>query len=504
MSDRLPDSPTANRWLVPLGVAAVMLVFLFPVSARSFWIDEAWTAHFAHMDTLQQWWASLVAERETNLQMPFYSAWIWAVEKVVGRSEFGLRYVNLCWFVPALLVLLKAFASRPMRLAVLLTVSLSAFAWYYLDEARSYTMQFSSAIVVYAAAWRLTSNDFNDSREERNWVLLFVVGMILLCGSSLLSMFLASIPLAGLVVMLTRRRLFDLIRSHPAALALLVTSLVVLFAYYCWTLRLGARATGIAGTDWRNVMFVVYELAGFSGLGPGREQLRAEGMAVFAPYLVGLLVYAVVVSLLVGMTIWDLRRIGGRKLCLIALALAVPVLMLFMASHMKHFRVLGRHFAGIAPVFYLLAARGMVLAWQRGRIGRGAVVLFLALSLVSVLSVRFAARHGRDDYRSAATAAKSALLAGQRVWWNADPKAANYYGVDLGSAAVPPHALCLLNPSNTVLDDLPPPDLVISSRPEAFDMESQLGGYLEDHGFVPGHQVRGFTIWQARARQELR
>ena len=480
-----------------------MLLLVVAVSSRSLWIDEAWTAYFARMASVKVWWPELVLARETNLQMPLYSLWIFGVEKIAGSSEFALRFVNFCWLLPALVVAVRALAGRPQAVTLFLAATLNGFVWYYLDEARSYTMQLSAALVVYAAAVRLVTGPLPDRRMERRWVLAFAVGMALLCGSSLLAMYLAMIPLLALAAVLPRPQALALLRSHWKIWLALAVGLAGWAGFYLWTLRLGARATGIAGTDWRNPLFVAYELLGFTGLGPGRAEMRSGGLGVFRPYLIGMLLYAALAGVLSVAALAQLRRLGMRRILLMLLAIAVPVALLFLASHLKQFRILGRHFAALAPVVFLVFGGGIVVAWRQGVMGRWVVVGFMALSLVSVFSIRFASRHQREDYREAARLANDALMRGERVWWNADAKAAAYYQLPVVEETAPqpsvPTAVCLVNPSAGAFSASPRPEMVVCSRPEVYDGAGAVAAYLKANGYQPAARLPGFVIWRNSA-----
>jgi hypothetical protein len=87
------------------------------------------------------------------------------------------------------------------------------------------------------------------------------------------------------------------------------------------------------------------------------------------------------------------------------------------------------------------------------------------------------------------------------VWWNAAEEGARYYGVPLvghpdnGSAA-----LLVLNPTFETLQGLPAPQVVIASKPDVYDGQSALAGYLRDQHFVPTHKFTAFVIWERSGR----
>ena len=113
----------------------------------------------------------------------------------------------------------------------------------------------------------------------------------------------------------------------------------------------------------------------------------------------------------------NLRGLRPRWKTVVWIALAVsPAILILAAGVAMHFRVLGRHLAPLAAPLFLLLAMGVAAAWRRGMAGRILAAGFFALWLASGLSLRFAARHGKDDYRGAAAVAKAALAQGEIVW----------------------------------------------------------------------------------------
>jgi hypothetical protein len=128
--------------------------------------------------------------------------------------------------------------------------------------------------------------------------------------------------------------------------------------------------------------------------------------------------------------------------------------------------------------------------------------LFVALGLVSCLSLRFAARHARDDYRGAAARARVALAQGQIVWWSAARAGAEYYRLP---TSLPPgtagRALELINVAPTELAGLPMPDLVVGSKPDLHDASGAVATFLATREYQPAEMLPGFTIWVRAGRQ---
>ena len=499
---------TQNRDLHPRGFTAgpglflsvICLVSVLAITARSFWIDEVYSARLAQQPTPQDCWRLLTSIKGSDPQMPLYVVWIWACEKLVGSGELALRAVNLLWFVPALWVLVRALAgNRGLQWAVFLAAALNPFAWYYLNEARAYAMQFSTSLVLFAALCHWSQKERSPAASERRWVFGFALAFFLLCGSSLLSVLLAGTPLLLALLLLPPQRRSEVVGKSRLVWTSLLLALLALGLYYLWTLRSGDRATALATTGWKNLLFIGYELLGCDGLGPGRLEIRSNGLAVFKPYAAGLAVYVGLTGSLLALAIADLRRqFGVKKLLGFLLAGMLPAGLILVASVVLHFRVLGRHLAALLPVAILLIGLGLHAAWRRGPWGRALAVAFLVMYFGSALSLRFAARHEKDNYRSAAALAKTALAAGKTVWWNADVNAAIYYQLPLATkgAVEKGKALWVIHAWPGMLSGAEPPELILTSRPDVFDENGVLAEFLARTHYQRISNLPGFTGWE--------
>lgn len=174
-----------------------------------------------------------------------------------------------------------------------------------------------------------------------------------------------------------------------------------------------------------------------------------------------------------------------------------PLLLLFALAYIQDFRLLGRHLMPLLPVILGSFALGFSQIPHRvlAKILCASVVV---IWLASSLSLRFAPRHRRDDYRTAAALAKSALAQNEGVWWSADTDAAAYYGVSLDNGA-PKSARLVIAPSRKALENQPIPALIVASKFDIYDPEDQLGSFLRSHSFAPVQQLPAFKIWRRPA-----
>jgi hypothetical protein len=491
----------ARRWC--WGWTLLLLaVFTVAISGESLWIDEALTATKARAATLGDWWQRMADEKMSDLQMPLYMILVWAQVKIFGAGEWVLRAMNLPWLVAGGVAFLQSFPQNSQRIAAGLVLLTSPFAWYYLNEARPYAMQLGGALLVVAALQAL-SRSVSPLTTGRAWFGLFCAGLLVLGGCNLLGMIWVAGAVGALVVLLTFPATWRLLQRNWAMTLATGGSLTLLAVYYLWTLKMGARASAVAGTGWANVIFAGYELAGFTGLGPGRLQLREMGTPALLPYLGWLGVYAVVWSLVIFRAFASLNPMVSRRRLLAGFAcVASPVILLVAAGVIAHFRLLGRHVTPLAAVGLWLSTLGFAaLAKDRVWSKRSVAGLFVALGLVSCLSLRFAARHARDDYRGAAARARVALAQGQIVWWSAARVGAEYYQVP---TVRPPGrtgaAVELINVATAELAGLPTPDLVVGSKPDLHDAGGAVAAYLATKGYQPEEKLAGFTIWARAGR----
>jgi hypothetical protein len=488
-----PCLPREWCWLWLLGLALVLAV-----SRQSLWIDEANTADISMAVSLQEAWRRLLAVSGSTVQMPLYLFCMWCWVKLFGNGEWALRAAGLIWLAPGLVAMASGFRQRRHRLALMLAAATSAFAWYYAGEARPYAMMLGAACLIFAALLRLGRDDLTE-RQQSRWLTGFLLGLLILCGSNLLGAIWAIAALAAALILVPWRRLAGFWKSAPLRLALTFLLLLLLAIYYLWTLSMGERASPVGRTDWKTVLFVFYEQLGLTGLGPGRLELREVGIGSLRPYVLPLAVYFVLTAILLVHGLKEAARLeSAQRVRRLALAVALPALLLLGMACATHFRILGRHFAPLMPIWFSLLALGLAALWPReGWLGRPVVAAYLMLSLWSCLSVRFAIRHERDDYRDAARCAREALLQNQAVWWNADGACARYYALPLDKEGNGMNsALLINNPSAADLPRLKKPDIILASKPDIFDAEGALAEYLARNHYQVAGRLPAFTIWR--------
>ncbi|MGA0845072.1 MAG: hypothetical protein ACO3RV_00905, partial [Luteolibacter sp.] len=263
--------------------------------------------------------------------------------------------------------------------------------------------------------------------------------------------------------------------------------------YYVFTLMEGYRATISGGGGLLSMGFGFYELIGMSGLGPGRDEIRANPMILvkWLPLIAptGLLIAAVWVR---GCWYWWTAAEGRQRLA-ITLAVLFPLGILIFVGLLMDFRVLGRHMSPLLAVVLLPLA----LALEGGtRMRRCLAAAALGLLITSCLLVRISPRHARNDFRSATNLALDAYAEGRTIWWQADMNTARYYAWRRGGLPM----VYAIQPWETGRpDSLLSADLVVINRPEIHASGSDYRRELRDSYFEPiEEEVDGFEIWRSR------
>ena len=202
------------------------------------------------------------------------------------------------------------------------------------------------------------------------------------------------------------------------------------------------------------------------------------------------------------------RQVREKSEIMIASAgiVVLSFLLLTLAAILEHFPFWGRHIAPVFPFFTLCIAlaintwRSPFLRWKKSFI-----FSFLVVLLISSLQLRFASRHAKDDYRTAANWAKHTLAQHHSVWWLASEKAAEYYGLPLSYYR--PVQGTIFSPSTGPEEDqqlitgddlkrLSLPDLIIISKPDIYDHScGALQTVLNKGSYKISGEAQAFTCW---------
>jgi len=400
------------------------------VTNQSLWMDEARSCWFADhgriLDIRDYQWLSAVP------QMPLFHLLLFAWVRVAGDSERALRSMNLPFaalFLGAIALICRHRGGPRWWLAAL-PFSVFPLLLYYVNESRPY-----AAILGLSTAATVSYLCYLDSESRKAAFLcgLFAVsalGMHILGGLTTLVLIAYSLSHYE-----ARSKLAATWRKWLPTLALIAPGYLALFVYYVRIHGAGVpKYTGAAPSEipgnvpstWKNLGFFFYELLGFAGLGPPRNELRVHATAaMLIDYLPWLLVgIAACVALACLFLKWkgsaDARQARGMFLAGLAGLLA-----LFIVARAIHFGFFGRHAIGIVGV--LCVALALVLCTkQLSPRSRAVASVMLALAWgASSARLLYLYNYGKDDPRSALAAAKAT---GLPILWDADISEAAYYG----------------------------------------------------------------------------
>ncbi|MFC1481846.1 hypothetical protein ACFL6E_06355 [Candidatus Neomarinimicrobiota bacterium] len=506
------DSGGRVSWLAMLLLLlGQALVFAhWSISRESLWIDEFGSAAYASQSNFVNWWHLLRTDLGSDGQMPLYHIYLWFWGQHLGTSEYLLRLANLPLVLIGHLVLFQRFRGRPWLLFCIWGVAtLHPLLWFYLNEARPYCMQYFGACLIVSPLlqWeQLLQKDAGrpDLRTSLSgWS--FTSGLMILSGSSLLGVPWAGAGVLFLAYLLYSRRWLrlEILLPNRIALAAMVGLLCLLAIYYVDTLLQGAGASRVATTNLKTMVFSLYEILGFSGLGPGRLALR-DSIAAIKPFLPGLAVMGITVGWTLFAAIKYLVKTQARKdLTVAAGCVLLPVVFVVGVGLTMHFRVLGRHLIPLLVVTMLLQALGIfwsstALSWKK-RVAGMAALLLLA---TSSFSLRLEARHAKDNYRQAAAISRQFLSDGATVWWSANPSALAYYRLANRSADLPrnlklitPKLVLTTNVDEAFLATHPAPDVLILSKPDIYDKSGTLK-QLAAHQYEKIASLSAFSVYQ--------
>lgn len=477
-------------------VIAATIVMVMP-SADSLWIDEGWTAHFAMVSGVGDFWRGLAADRGAECQKPVGMFVAWTCGKVFGWSEYGMRLPNVAWTWLGLTAI-WLIGRRTGNVFLPWLYVANGFVWMYTNEARPY------AAMTACGAWLLYGllNFVWTEGKGRSWPWCLVAAGGLLCSLHMLGIVeLVAVVAVGATV--GARHGWRIPFASWRIVGLCIPLLVVLGAYYLWTIVKGAGGARLWTPGIANAGFSVYELLGFAGIGPPRSDLRewlADGSflsRVEPAMVIGPAVLLGFYVLLFGRGIvsWSRMRIEARvAACVFALSMSL----LGVAAMGANWPFWGRHLSAAFP-FVCTACALMIPdgAWGRS-IGVGLVAILAAGSI----NLRFNPSYRRDNYREAARLTMKEVSDGRMVWWGADQWTGEYYGVrfieDAFGAGVRP--VRGSGPSETARQ----PGMVVLARPSQFDPDGCLREWMGNRGFRQTEVLQGFCIWRRVPEDRVR
>lgn len=470
-------APTKILLLAALAIATGLAF----ITHQSLWMDEGSTVFKALLPSLSDWWHMTMRLGGSDVQMPVYMFLAWGWEKLGASTEYALRCVNLPWIIVATLALGRV-RFWPL---VLLT---SPFMLYYTGEMRPYAMQVAAGAVAALALFKVHAGKDGGGFDG---IHTTAAAALFLASSSLTAAVWAVGLWIGVLVLrpdwLKRAGFWMRLAPWAAAATLLA-------GYYLCTLLQGYRAASADGGGIMSMLFGFYELLGLAGLGPGRNELRANpasALSSLAILLPATLILAA--AWFHGTWRWQ-QSVSNRTFSAVALAVLVPLVFLATVGVMMDFRVLGRHLSPVLPAVLLPIAMTLDTTGKRQTLWRTVGAAAVALSITSAIGLRFMERHARDDYRRATDIVVKALRDGKRVWWQADMNATRFYAYREGG-------MPMVNAIQVLESDVPTSllstDLVVINRPDLKYRGSDYQSELKRNFFKQEAVFTGFEIWKS-------
>src|SRR5208283_4147714 len=165
--------------------------------------------------------------------------YLWAYGQLAGYGEWTLRLANLPWFAAGATAFILAFPRRGgSRAVAACVVLLCPFAWYYLDEVRPYGMQIGISLLLVASLMQLGRESSAPESHEAIHLALFLFGIVVLSGSTIVAMIWAGGALLALFALLPWSWLMYLLQRYWYLWLGTAVLLAAFAGYYLWTLSL--------------------------------------------------------------------------------------------------------------------------------------------------------------------------------------------------------------------------------------------------------------------------
>lgn len=507
--DQTPPEQPLSRAVIFAVAAASLAVAAFAITAQSYWIDEAMSLIVAMAPDPANAWRYAQAVGEPAVQAPVYHVYLFLWHKVFGGEEWAMRASNLPWFVLGQLAFLLLLRHRPkLALTACLLSAVSPAIWTNLDEARPYIMQYAAACWLVAAIVRSAGKQpdtaADPQRDNRLILTATSIAILVLAASGLSSALWAGGFAAALVWLQKSARVPDNTRgdsTHTRPLAgilIFCVFLAALAAYYIvtWT----GMPTGASGPKAfvQGLIYVAYELLGFSGFGPGKLDLRAAPLASMVRRLPVMLPLAACLAIVGFAALRQLaaRARDHRTMTALLLALVLPGGFLFFFAFLAGLRPVPREFMPVLPALIVaLSATILCAIRHRSPFLRVAAVALPVLWLGSSLNLRWQQGYAKDDYRTAARIAAAALRDNKEVWWAADAATAFIYLTPISMEKVPGRVWAMQGPEWNDLRFKLPPRVIVISKPDIYDAGGAVSRYAAENHFAPAVKLQAITIF---------
>jgi hypothetical protein len=473
-----------NRTVLAIAFFSSVLVAVCAISSGSLWIDEFGTWLLTRADSISDWLIRFQSGPDSDSQIPLYHFYMYGWTKLVGTGAVAMRASNIGMFVIATLALVWPFRSHPnIAVSVIFTSCLNASIWYYLNEIRPYIMLYMGTCLMVGASIEALGAKQKPSSLA---ITALCIGAVISSGATVIGIaWAASVFLFILIYWLAirKRSLSEAVNGNYLTLAIAALCIIALIAHDIRMFALGKLPALLSEDNILTLLFSFYADLGLLGVGPGMLDMRANGVGALVPFATIIAFSAIMFGLAAIGGLFEIRAIVGvRTLGLLIICILLPALFIFVLGLVVHWRALPRHFIPLISIFSLLYAFGLAWWWHRRFVGVAVTLISIILIGYSALSVRYAPRHAKDDYKHAAELAETELARGGRVWWIAEIRGALYYRVPVKTASF--------------LSTQPPPTLVLLSKPDTYDRQHVVRNYLLANKYRLFESFPAFTAWR--------
>jgi 4-amino-4-deoxy-L-arabinose transferase-like glycosyltransferase len=387
------SQPATGERLLLIGLILLALgLRVWGLGAQSLWWDESLSLYRASQSLPAILSNRIVLTDGTNSvptldnHPPLYFLLLAATTRLVGNSEFALRFPSLAatvLLVPLLYVAGQRLAGRHAGLMAALLGALSPMYLWYAQEARMYTLLAFCSLLSAYTFWRAVVTPSGSPHRRAMWLVAYLAATVAMIGTHYL----------GFLVLLFEALAF-LVAWWPrlGRWRLLLVSMVVaalpLLAYGLSRLPPAVEGAGFVfvplGVLLRDV------LNSFSlGLSVDVTQVIWLDLVYLALCVLGLL------------ALWRARR---REAAMFLLGyLVLPIALVYLMGYIRPLYMNSRHLILVTPPFYLGVGAGLATLcrreWWRALLIAG-LALIVAGSAYATYNYFTDPCYAKDDHRA--------------------------------------------------------------------------------------------------------
>lgn len=387
----MPSTRTLVKfgWL-PLVISLGILLRVVGIGSQSLWIDEVATSRLVSLGS-PYFPGELFGTTGSEANQPLYFLLMHPWTRAFGTSEWALRAPSMLFGVVAILVFFlwckETVGELAARLATLLLAT-SAFAVWYSQDARPYSLVLLVACAIHASFSR-----YMRDRKIASLIALACIEVVAFHTSILLGGLLAFVNVYWLV----RGQGADSYRwvATQAAVAVLCVPFAML---NIMKVAGGAHTQAHADITVATIYGFWTLLVGF-GVGPSAAELHEQAkLQVVLQHLGEIIPIAIIVLICAWVAFAWLRRIEDRLYWM--LAVFVPALFVIAVFASLKSTPLPRYWVVCLPA--MLAILGAAFANLRTWPMVLATTLLVAVNLISIGRVGVDPQYMKEDYRALA------------------------------------------------------------------------------------------------------